>query len=390
MTIDDPSWFDDYADGEDGELEVREYDITSTPNDFNVTTLFHFIESGAVVIPGFQRHFVWDVKRSSKLIESLILGLPVPQLFLYEKGRNKFLVIDGQQRLMSIYYFIKQRFPRKERRADLRLIFAEQGRMPDEVLHDDNYFANFRLQLPSRLPNQPNPYAGKSYSTLGEAKLQLDLRPIRNVIVKQNAPEGDDSSVFEIFSRLNSGGMNLTPQEIRVSLYHSPFYDALMRWNGDDGWRRIIGSQNPDIHQKDVEILLRMIAMLVDHDHYAPSMIKFLNQFSKKCRKQDDDQNQFLAELFRSFLHSTRDLPANAFMSKKTKRFSIALVEAVFVGASHRAFAERRPLSGALSKEEIETLAANEDFQAAATTASTSSANVETRLRLGKQLITPL
>ena len=77
------AWFDDYAEDED-ELQIDEYDITATPNDFNVSTLFNFIESGAVRIPGFQRNFVWDQVRASKLIESLILGIPVPQLFLYE------------------------------------------------------------------------------------------------------------------------------------------------------------------------------------------------------------------------------------------------------------------------------------------------------------------
>ena len=102
MTDDEKEdWFDDYAEGVD-ELQVDEYDITATPNDFNVMTLHSFIESGAVRIPGFQRNFVWDLGRASKLIESLILGLPVPQLFLYEQARNRFLVIDGQQRLMSI------------------------------------------------------------------------------------------------------------------------------------------------------------------------------------------------------------------------------------------------------------------------------------------------
>jgi uncharacterized protein with ParB-like and HNH nuclease domain len=62
-------WFDDYAEEAD-DLQIDEYDITATPNDFNVLTLFSFIESGAVRIPGFQRNFVWDQVRSSKLIES--------------------------------------------------------------------------------------------------------------------------------------------------------------------------------------------------------------------------------------------------------------------------------------------------------------------------------
>src|SRR5229473_1318830 len=125
-------WFDDYADEED-ELQIDEYDITASPNDFNVLTLFSFIESGAVKIPGFQRNFVWDRVRASKLIESLIIGIPVPQLFLYEQARNKFLVIDGQQRLMTIYYFLKRRFPRREQRVELRTIFDQMGTIPENI-----------------------------------------------------------------------------------------------------------------------------------------------------------------------------------------------------------------------------------------------------------------
>ena len=108
-----------------------------------------------MVIPGFQRHFVWDIKRASKLIESLILGLPVPQLFLYEEARNRFLVIDGRRRLMSIYYFIKQRFPRNGARIELRRIFEEHGKIPDQVLHDNKYFMNFRLQLRQNFLTSP-------------------------------------------------------------------------------------------------------------------------------------------------------------------------------------------------------------------------------------------
>ena len=171
----DVQWFDDYVEEADEfDSDVIEYDLSATPNDFNVSTLYSFIESGAIVIPGFQRNFVWDLKRASKLIESLILGLPVPQLFLYEAARNKFLVIDGQQRLMSIYYFIKQRFPKTEARGELRRIFEKNGSIPDEVLHDDSFFGNFRLQLPAKLPDRPNPLAGLSYATLGDNKFQFD------------------------------------------------------------------------------------------------------------------------------------------------------------------------------------------------------------------------
>jgi Protein of unknown function DUF262 len=141
------AWYEDGTDAEEG--EIKEYDITASPNDFNILTLHSFIESGAVKIPGFQRNFVWDLKRASKLIESIVIGLPVPQIFLYEESRNKFLVIDGQQRLMSLFYFIKGRFPRKEKRVQLREIFDEHGRIPDSVFDDDAFFSKFSLQLPA-------------------------------------------------------------------------------------------------------------------------------------------------------------------------------------------------------------------------------------------------
>ena len=382
-------WFDDYAAGED-EPTVVDYDLSATPNDFNVITLHNFVESGAIIIPGFQRHYVWDIRRASKLIESLILGLPVPQLFLYEESRNRFLVIDGQQRLMSIYYFIKHRFPRREARTELRRLLKERSSIPDDILHDDNYFTNFRLQLPAKLPTQPNPLSGLSYATLGDHKLQFDLRPIRNVVVKQNSPDKDDSSIYEIFSRLNSGGVNLAPQEIRLSLYHSDFYDVLMRLNTDSRWRKIVGSPEPDLHLKDVEVLLRIFAMLIDADNYSPSMVKFLNQFSRKCQTHDQQQNQYLELLFDSFLDAAMDLPNDAFLSKNTTRFNIALIEAVFTAACSEAFLDERTVNGALDPEELDELKDDEEFTDAASFATTQTSNVRTRLERGKVLIQAL
>jgi uncharacterized protein with ParB-like and HNH nuclease domain len=379
-------WFDDYAEGAD-ELQVDEYDITATPNDFNVMTLHSFVESGAVRIPGFQRNFVWDLGRASKLIESLILGLPVPQLFLYEQARNRFLVIDGQQRLMSIYYFINKRFPRKDKRVELRAIFDREGLIPQEVLQDDGYFQSFNLRLPERLPNHRNKFKGLNYATLGEYKTQFDLRPIRNIVVKQNVPSDDDSSMYEVFNRLNTGGVNLRPQEIRTSMYHSPFYDMLYRVNVDARWRGILGTPEPDLHMKDIEILLRGFAMLIDSGDYAPSMVRFLNLFSKKCEGHAEEKNVYLRDLFESFLEACAELPDDAFINKKNKRFNIALYEAVFAAACQAAFAERRRLEGRLSAAALSQLEADAEFVEAAVAGTTRTANVEKRLNRARATV---
>ena len=202
----------------DEEYSFTEYDVTASPNDFNVRTIYDFIISGSIKIPDFQRNYVWDLKRASKLIESIITGIPIPQIFLYEESKNNFLVIDGQQRLMTIYYFINKRFPRKEKRSELRDIFDERREIPKEILENDEYFFKFNLKLPPKSENKPNILDNLNYDTLDEYKRTFELRPIRMVIIKQNMPPNDDSVIFEIFNRLNSGGANLTPQEIRASL----------------------------------------------------------------------------------------------------------------------------------------------------------------------------
>lgn len=382
-------WFEDYADAAD-DIQIEEYDITAAPNDFNVLTIFSFLESGAVRIPGFQRNYVWDLGRASKLIESLVLGLPVPQVFLYEVERNKFLVIDGQQRLMSIYYFIKQRFPKKDKRAELRGIFDEHGKIPEVVIHDDAYFENFRLRLTETLPNHPNRFKGLSYATLGSYKTQLELRTIRNVIIKQNSPQDDDSSMFEVFNRLNTGGINLKPQEIRTSMYHSTFYNALYSANTLPAWRRLLGGREPDLHMKDVEILLRGFAMLIDLDNYAPSMVRFLNQFSRKCRAHNEEQNEYLSLLLHSFLQACSDLPENAFLNKKNNRFNVALYEAAFAASARDAFRERRMLNGEVSATQLSQLETDAQFVAATLEGTTQTKNVKARLDRASAILNAL
>lgn len=376
-----------YDDEEEDVDEFVDYDITATPNDFNLSTLISFIDAGALVIPGFQRNYVWDIKRASKLVESLIRGLPVPQLFLYEADRNRFLVIDGQQRLMSIYYFFKQRFPRSNARPYIRAVFQEHGYIPEKVLNDNKYFTNFQLALPVNEPGKSNMFHGADYDSLGEAQMRLNLRPLRNVVIRQNSPKDDHSAMYEIFSRLNSGGVNLRPQEIRLSLYHSDFYDMLERINTESTWRKFLRNPEPDIHMKDIEVLLRIFAILVDKETYAPSMVKFLNQFSNKSKVNTPEQNEYFETLFKSFLNATNHLEHDTFINKSNGRFNIALFEAVFYATCIDNYARNKTISARLSAEHIRNLEVDANFIEAATSATTSRRNVNIRLERGVSIL---
>ena len=381
------SLYEDSTEGNEGS-QINEYDITAIPNDWNILTIFSFLESRSVSIPGFQRNYVWDIVKASKLIESLILGLPVPQIFLYETAKNKFLVIDGQQRLMSIYYFIKQKFPVMSMRADLRSIFANEGKIPDNILHDDKYFEDFKLKLPSISNSKKNIFSGLKYETLGDYKIQFELRTVRNIIIKQLLPKDDnnkDSSMFEIFNRLNTGGVNLKPQEIRSSLYHSKFYDMLNKANLKPTWRHILNDQEPDVHMRDVEILLRGFAMLIDGKEYAPSMVSFLNGFSFKCKLMDSERVDFFSNFLDAFLKACSDLPPDAFC--KNGRFNIALFESAFAGLCERAFQENRLPFGIVTLEKLKILEDDKEFTNALQEGTTKKSNVENRLNRAKALL---
>ena len=387
--------YDDYV-GRDSDLTVGEYDITAVPSDFNVMTLDQLVYNGWVRIPGFQRHFVWDLARASKLIESLILGLPVPQLFLYEQRPDRNLLIDGQQRLMSIYYFKQRRFPRKERRADLRRIFDDNGEIPDDVLQDDTYFQDFKLRLPESLPEQRNELSGLTYETLGRHRSRLDMRPVRCIIIKRNRSSDDDkddkdgdgdTAMYEVFNRLNSGGVNLHPQEIRSSMYHSRFYDMLNEINAEAGWRTMLASPDPDLHMKDIEVLLRGFAMLVDGDEYKPSMIRFLNQFSKKCETNTATYNGQLKSLFLSFLQAASALPNDTFINRANNRFNIALFEAVFTATCASAYANGGIIKNSLSAERIDRLRKDSQFNAASQKSTTRTENVKKRLKIASEIL---
>ncbi len=289
-TLNEDKRYDDYAENRD-DASISEYEITAAPSDFNVMTLKDLVDRKWLRIPGFQRNYVWDLPRASKLIESLILGLPVPQIFLYERERNNNLLIDGQQRLMSIYYFLNERFPRADRREEIRRIYDEKNHIPEEVFQNKEYFRSFKLLLPEGASGKKNGLTGLTYSTMGEIyKSRLDLRPVRCFFIKQNALSDDDSAVYEIFNRLNTGGVTLHPQEIRMSMHQSGFYEMLKKINLLPRWREMVSSSVPDLHMKDIEILLRGFAMLIEGENYRPSMVKFLISFQGNARIKNQNR----------------------------------------------------------------------------------------------------
>lgn len=200
------------------------YLITAYGADYPIDSLIKRIESNDIVVPrfswepieetdivGFQREYIWPRKKADRFIESLLLGLPVPGIFLVKETSGLLLVLDGHQRLFTLHAYY-------------------QG-----VIDGKEY----------RLSNVQTRFENKSYKTLeNEDRRRLDDSIIHATIIRQDEPSDDQSSIYSIFERLNTGGINLRPQEIRIALYHGEFVRVLMDLNKEKPWRELFGKKS--------------------------------------------------------------------------------------------------------------------------------------------------
>ena len=252
---------DDYA------SSPAEYQINTYPADFTLEVLHQKWQSEEIVIPDFQRAFVWKLTQSSKLIESFLTGLPVPPVFVYtERPSQKLLVIDGQQRLKSIFYFFEGTIEGPSRRN--KRVFRLTGL------------------------NENSRFLGKTFSELTDAdQRRLKNSVLRSFVVQQLEPlepDDKDTSINHIFERLNTGGTLLSNQEIRNSIDSGQFAKFLHNLNKNTEWRKILGKETEDSRKRDVELLLRFFAMK-DISNYRKPMKDFLSRFMKKNKDATED-----------------------------------------------------------------------------------------------------
>lgn len=241
---------------EEEEYAPQKFEIVNYPADITLKGYLEQQRAKQLHVPSFQRDYVWDVKKASKLVESLILGLPVPGVFLYRpKGSNELQIVDGQQRILSIIKFQEEKF-------DDKSIFRLKGVQP----HLEN----------------------KRFSDLSdEVRFKFEMSVLRATIIQQLSPD-DDTSVYQIFERLNTGGVNLNPMEIRQSVSYGPFVSLLKEMNLDRDWAAILGRAKPDKRLRDVELVLRCLALFECRDSYEKPMKEFLNVYMERKRKSSD------------------------------------------------------------------------------------------------------
>lgn len=261
---------------EDHEASLPTYEILTYPADYTLEVLVEKLKKKQIVVPSFQRRFVWSRVQSSKLIESFLLGLPVPSIFLYSDPRdNTLLVVDGQQRLRTIAYYFEGFFGEEE--GGKRPVFRMTGL------------------------DEKSPFLNQSYEDLEASNPaafnKLNDSVLRAFVIKQLNP-ADDTSIYHVFERLNTGGTFLHPQEIRNAIYRGGLNTLLWDLNENDQWRDVLGKPKPDKRQRDVELILRFLALFHDRQEYEKPMKNFLNTFMEANQEPTKDQAASFQSLF--------------------------------------------------------------------------------------------
>ncbi|HOE40445.1 MAG TPA: DUF262 domain-containing protein [Rhodoferax sp.] len=343
------------------EVLPNTYSITSYGSDPPVDGLVKRMDQGDIVVPlfssepekgqstvGFQREFVWTKPQSDKFVESLLLGLPVPGIFMVKEANGKHLVLDGQQRLRTLQSFY------------------------GGVLQGKEYL----------LEHVQEKWKGMTYKTLhADDRRRLDDSIIHATIIRQDEPTEDQSSVYLIFERLNSGGTFLQPQEIRVALYHGALATLLSKLNSNADWRSLFGKKSARL--KDLELILRFFAM----HHYAPSyrrpMKDFLNRYMAANRALAKQSAEQLSALFDSTIGIVRSrIGPRAF--RLDRAINAAVVDSVMVGVASRLAAGpvTQPEAFAIA---YASLLADGGFRLAAERSTADEENVKTRLSKAKE-----
>jgi hypothetical protein len=335
------------------------YSISSYGADFDASGLVRRLDQGSIIIPsfdpgfesatgvvGFQRQFVWTKVQADRFIESLLLGLPVPGIFLVrEEGTNLLLVLDGQQRLRTLQRYYAGVFGRRE----------------------------FRLQ------HVVDQFKGRAYKDLDDQdRRALDDYVIHTTVIRQEEPKADYTSIYLIFERLNTGGTALQPQEIRVALFRGPFVELLRELNSSATWRNLVGPPSPRL--KDQELILRFFAMLEAGKDYKRPLKGFLNQFMASKRSLDAEN----AKSYREIFNSTTDTLFNSVgpqVFRPTRPVNAAVVDSVMTAVARRLKAGPIVDSEGLAQAYSDLITDSRYLQAVETSTAAEE-SVATRLQL--------
>lgn len=289
------------------ELMEQKMKVDFNTYDLSVKELISMVKDGLInIAPEYQRQFRWGEERQSSLIESIFLGIPIPSLFMATNADGTWELIDGVQRVSTI------------------LCFA--GTQEEREKIDEKNLKELTLEGLKKL---------EDFNGLTFSKMPLDIQTkfrLSNIKITTLSDKSDKEVRFDLFERLNRGGVTLSDQEIRSCVYRGGFNNFIKELSKNKDFVQCVHlTKRQENDGTREELVLRFFAYLYDLESFVHSVKDFLNDYMEKADKRFDysENDRIFKEVFKAL---NTALPKG--ISKGRKNTPLNLYEAVSVGAA--------------------------------------------------------
>lgn len=303
----------------------------------------------------------------SSFIESILLGVPIPQIVLAERNTengSSYIVLDGKQRLTSIMKFSQA----------------------------SSDYESFRLGQLDVLKS----LNGKTYNTLPDKERNtFDNRTIRAVVIRGWTSE---STLYSIFLRLNVGSLTLSPQELRKALHPGPFVDYIDELSIKmNSYQYLLGKNSPDKRMRDTELLLRIFGYKFNIDNYHGNLKDFLDDTCKKLNNSWEQQREEIQEFGNNFsasvdflkelLQSDQDLFKASKVFVTNPRLNKAIFEVLAYNFTSKSIINLVSAQSDLFIKKFEELKSTEEFNYSINNTTKETGRLKTRFTLFAQMV---
>lgn len=225
------------------EIKVARKEIVSDGYDMSIGEVMNLYRDNELTInPDFQRLFRWDDTRKTRFIESILLGIPIPPIFVFQDSEGVWELIDGLQRLSTIFEFSGE------------LLDEDGKRKPPSILEGTKFLPSLSGKSWEKWDSNSDPI---------EKSLQLQIKRAR-IRVEILLHESDKNAKYELFQRLNTGGAKLSEQEVRscvAIMVNKPFQEKLKSLSSHPAFTNTITiTDTAKERQFDLELVLRFLA----------------------------------------------------------------------------------------------------------------------------------
>lgn len=358
----------------ENEISHERERLSSDRMDISFGELINLYKNNELIIrPEYQRLYRWSLKQKTALIESILLGIPVPPIFVAEDKEGIWELVDGLQRVSTFISFFG------ELEDDLtKLVFDDQDESENEVQIEEDLriWNKWELESGGLIPS----LEGLTIDTI-PSKYRINLkRAVCRVEILRG--ESNIAMKYELFKRLNSGGSKLTPQEIRNAIFRgiNPIVnELLLELSQNQNFRRLTSLSNQKKQELyDQELILRFIALFNNMSDINDNLENYLNHFMEKAVSSAAFNKEQYKDIFEEVIQMLNAIGNESTFRNDRNLFVPALFEGITIGIAQNI--EKYRDNDELLKRKISEIKADVDFKRFSGSASNSKSRIRNRL----------